>query len=75
MRETFQAHYHGSGVAMMSYIGYQTARKMTGKQNRPCAFDSDSFPEPPLHKGKPWFAPIVASWYRLRDQVDRVMAL
>ena len=66
---------NGSGVAMMSYLGYQTARKIMGKQNRPCAFESDSFPEPPLYNGKPWFVPIVASWYRLRDQVDRAMAL
>jgi glycine/D-amino acid oxidase-like deaminating enzyme len=65
---------NGSGVAMMSYLGYQTARKILGKQNRPCAFDNDAFPAPPLYAGKPWFVPIVASWYRLRDHVDRAIA-
>lgn len=65
---------NGSGVAMMSYLGYQTARKLLGRQNRPCAFDSDAFPSPPLYNGKPWFVPIVASWYRLRDGVDRAIA-
>jgi gamma-glutamylputrescine oxidase len=65
---------NGSGVAMMSYIGYQTARKILGRQNRPCAFDSDTFPTPPLYGGRPWFVPLVAGWYRLQDSVDRVIA-
>ncbi len=63
---------NGSGVAMMSYLGYQSARKILGIQNRPCAFDSDSFPRPPLYRGHPWFLPLVAGWYRLRDSLDRV---
>jgi gamma-glutamylputrescine oxidase len=65
---------NGSGVAMMSYLGYQVARKLLGKQNRSCAFDSEAFPAPPLYYGKPWFIPLVTSWYRLRDGVDRAMA-
>jgi glycine/D-amino acid oxidase-like deaminating enzyme len=66
---------NGSGVAMMSYLGYQTARKLLGKQNRSCAFDSDVFPTPPFYyNGKPWFVPVVAGWYRLRDGVDRAIA-
>jgi gamma-glutamylputrescine oxidase len=65
---------NGSGVAMMSYLGYQVARKLLGKQNRSCAFDSEAFPAPPLYYGKPWFVPLVAGWYRLRDGVDRAMA-
>jgi glycine/D-amino acid oxidase-like deaminating enzyme len=65
---------NGSGVAMMSYLGFQMARKLLGRQNRPCAFDTDAFPSPPLYNGKPWFIPVVATWYRLRDGVDRAMA-
>jgi gamma-glutamylputrescine oxidase len=49
---------------MMSYLGYQSARKILGKQNRACAFDGLSFPRPPLYSGRPWFLPIVAGWYR-----------
>jgi glycine/D-amino acid oxidase-like deaminating enzyme len=64
---------NGSGVAMMSYLGLQLARKILGKQNRACAFDSDAFPPPPFYSGKP-FIPIVAGWYRLRDGVDRALA-
>jgi len=65
---------NGSGVAMMSYLGFQMARKLLGKQNRPCAFDGDAFPAPPFYNGKPWFIPVVAGWYRLRDGVDRALA-
>lgn len=65
---------NGSGVAMMSYLGYQTARKLLGKQNRDCAFDRDRFPAPPFYNGTPWFVPVVAGWYRLRDGVDRAIA-
>jgi hypothetical protein len=59
---------------MMSYLGFQMARKLLGKQNRACAFDGDGFPAPPLYNGKPWFIPVVAGWYRLRDGVDRALA-
>ncbi len=65
---------NGSGVAMMSYLGAQTARKITGRQNRPCAFDVEAFPAVPLYAGRPWFVPAVAAWYRLRDRVDRGLA-
>ena len=65
---------NGSGVAMMSYLGFQVARKLLGKQNRPCAFDTGAYPAPPLYNGKPWFIPVVAGWYRLRDGVDRAIA-
>jgi glycine/D-amino acid oxidase-like deaminating enzyme len=66
---------NGSGVAMMSFLGSQTARKILGRQNRPCAFDTDAFPAPPFYNGKPWFIPVVAGWYRLQDSVDRAMAM
>jgi gamma-glutamylputrescine oxidase len=65
---------NGSGVAMMSYLGYQVARKILGRENWPCAFDSDAFPAPALYNGKPWFVPFVAGWYRLQDSVYRAIA-
>ncbi|MBV9782203.1 MAG: FAD-binding oxidoreductase [Acidisphaera sp.] len=61
---------NGSGVAMMSYLGQQTARKILGTQNRPCAFDSADFPPFPLYRGWPWFVPLVAAWRRLRDKLE-----
>jgi len=65
---------NGSGVAMMTYLGYQTARKIAGKANAVCAFDAPEFPEHPLYNGNPWFLPLVGAYYRLRDEVDRLFA-
>jgi gamma-glutamylputrescine oxidase len=62
---------NGSGVAMMSYLGYRTAQKILGQENRPCAFDRDAFPAIPLYNGTPWFVPIASGWYRLQDRVEQ----
>ena len=65
---------NGSGVAMMTYLGWQTARKIAGVGNRPCAFDAEDFPDHPLYSGNPWFLPAIGAWYRLRDELDRRFA-
>jgi glycine/D-amino acid oxidase-like deaminating enzyme len=65
---------NGSGVAMMTYLGWQTARKIAGVANRPSAFDTEDFPTHPLYSGNPWFLPAIGGWYRLRDSVDRGLA-
>jgi len=65
---------NGSGVAMMTYLGYQTARKIVGAANYNCAFDAPEFPAHPLYNGNPWFLPMVGGYYRLRDEVDRLLA-
>jgi glycine/D-amino acid oxidase-like deaminating enzyme len=65
---------NGSGVAMMTYLGWQTARKIAGIANYACAFDSPEFPDHPLYNGNPWFLPAVGSWYRFRDRLDRMAA-
>jgi len=62
---------NGSGIAMMTYLGTETARKILGQANRPCPFDGDRFPTKPFYTGHPWFLPLVASWYALRDRLDR----
>jgi glycine/D-amino acid oxidase-like deaminating enzyme len=63
---------NGSGVAMMSYLGYQTARKIAGGSNAPVnAFDGREFPTVPFYSGNPWFLPLVGTWYRTRDWWDR----
>ena len=66
---------NGSGVAMMTYLGWQTARKIAGVANQATAFDTEEFPTHPLYNGNPWFLPAIGGWYRLRDQVDRRLAL
>ncbi|HVY16071.1 MAG TPA: FAD-binding oxidoreductase [Rhodopila sp.] len=65
---------NGSGVAMMTYLGWQTARKIAGVTNRVSAFDTDDFPTHPLYNGNPWFLPAIGAWYRFRDDLDRAMA-
>jgi glycine/D-amino acid oxidase-like deaminating enzyme len=65
---------NGSGIAMMTYLGYQTARKIARAINYACAFDSPEFPDHPLYSGNPWFLPLVGSYYRLRDRIDRMLA-
>jgi glycine/D-amino acid oxidase-like deaminating enzyme len=65
---------NGSGVAMMTYLGTQTARKILGGANRVSALDEREFPTVPLYNGNPWFLPLVGGYYRLRDRLDRWMA-
>jgi glycine/D-amino acid oxidase-like deaminating enzyme len=65
---------NGSGVAMMTYLGWQTARKIARIANYACSFDTEDFPDHPLYSGNPWFLPVVGSYYRLRDSLDRLLA-
>jgi glycine/D-amino acid oxidase-like deaminating enzyme len=65
---------NGSGIAMMTYLGYQTARKIARAANYSCAFDSPGFRDHPLYSGNPWFLPLVGGYYRLRDRLDRMLA-
>lgn len=65
---------NGSGVAMMTYLGWQTARKIARAANYACSFDTHDFPDHPLYSGNPWFLPVLGGWYRLRDRVDRLLA-
>ena len=61
----------GSGVAMATYLGCQTALKIAGKAAAPCAFDGLPFPTRPTYTGDPWFLPVVGSYYRLLDWLER----
>jgi glycine/D-amino acid oxidase-like deaminating enzyme len=65
---------NGSGVAMMTYLGWQTARKIARAANYACSFDTADFPGHRLYSGNPWFLPAVGGWYRLRDRIDRRLA-
>lgn len=60
----------GSGVAMQTWIGYQTARMMLGG-NSESAFAEGRFPSFPGYRGNPWVLPLILMWYRLRDQIER----
>ena len=65
---------NGSGIAMMTYLGTQTARKIARVANAPCAFDEGEFPDHPLYTGNPWFLPLIGGYYRMRDRLDRMLA-
>ena len=65
---------NGSGVAMMTYLGTQTARRIAGVANRPTAFEEGEFPDHKLYSGNPWFLPLIGTWYQIRDRVDRMLA-
>ena len=67
---------NGSGVAMMTYLGTQTAKKIAGGSNAPVnALDGRDFPDHPLYNGDPsWILPVIGAWYRTRDWIDRRLA-
>jgi glycine/D-amino acid oxidase-like deaminating enzyme len=67
----YAAGCQGSGVGMATYLGYQSALKIAGKAATPCAFDGLPFPTRPTYTGDPWFLPIVGSYYRFRDWLER----
>jgi len=64
---------NGSGVAMMSYLGYRMALKLMQRQNRPTAFDSQHFTAIPVPVGRSWVTPVISEWYRTRDKLERLV--
>ena len=62
---------NGSGVAMMTYLGTQIGRKISGVANAPCAFDGPELPSSAFYHGNPWFIPMVGRYFRTRDWIDR----
>lgn len=66
---------NGSGVAVMTGLGHETARRIAGGRNRPSAFERESFPGFPLYGGDPtWALPAIGTYYRARDGLDRALA-
>ncbi len=68
----YAAGCNGSGVVMMSWLGYRAAL-LIARANAPSAFDGIDMPTLPGYSGRPWFAPLVGRWYRLRDALDRML--
>jgi glycine/D-amino acid oxidase-like deaminating enzyme len=58
--------YAGHGVAMATYLGEQIARRIAGESFEHPLFD-DHFAGIPLYRGTPWFLPLVAAYYRVKD--------
>jgi glycine/D-amino acid oxidase-like deaminating enzyme len=70
----YAAGCQGSGVAMATWLGHNAALKLAGAGNAGFALDGLRFPTVPLYDGTPWFLPMVGSWYRVRDRLDRMLA-
>lgn len=66
---------NGNGVALMSWLGQQTALNILGRQNRVPAFQDRPFPTAKGYAGRPWFLPFVSAGYHLRDFWDRPTAV
>ncbi len=67
----YAAGCNGSGVAMMSYLGYRIGATIAGSNER-SAFDGLPFPTRPLYTGKPWFLPAVGAYFKSMDKWDRM---
>ncbi len=51
---------NGSGVAVMTYLGRETARRIVGGSNATCGFELEEFPDFPMYNGKPdWALPAI----------------
>ncbi|PWT80629.1 MAG: FAD-dependent oxidoreductase [Blastocatellia bacterium] len=62
--------YSGHGVAMSTYLGGLTARRMSGEAFEHPFFDEDdSYPAIPFYRGTPWFLPLAGAYYKLKDWV------
>ena len=62
---------NGSGVAMATYLGHQSALKILGRQKRPCPFEELPFPAHVAYRRRVWFLPALGLWYRILDGLDR----
>jgi glycine/D-amino acid oxidase-like deaminating enzyme len=67
----YAAGCQGSGVAMATWLGHNAALKMAGAANERFALDGLPFPTRPTYTGNPWFLPVVGTYYRVRDALDR----
>ncbi|MGG5822200.1 NAD(P)/FAD-dependent oxidoreductase [Falsiroseomonas sp. HW251] len=67
----YAAGCQGSGVAMATWLGHNVALKMAGAANQRFALDGLPFPTRPTYTGNPWFLPVVGTYYRIRDALDR----
>jgi glycine/D-amino acid oxidase-like deaminating enzyme len=66
---------NGSGIAMMTYLGHATARRIIGGANAPCGFELPEFPDFPFYNGDPnWALPALGAYYRFRDGLSRGLA-
>ncbi len=62
---------NGSGVVMMTYLGYKVARLIVEGQAPETSAYGTPMVTHPLYAGKPWFMPALGSYYQIRDVIDK----
>jgi glycine/D-amino acid oxidase-like deaminating enzyme len=64
---------NGSGIAMMTYLGNQVARRILQNGRAGSSCEDIDFPgiPVPFYRGKPWFLPALGEYYRFLDRRDR----
>jgi len=62
---------NGSGVVMMTWLGFQVALQILGRGAPSSAFAGISMPAMPLYNGNPWMLPAINAWMSVRDRYDR----
>ena len=67
---------NGSGIAIMTYLGYLVARRILQNNALDSPFVGLDLPRVPVpgYTGDPWFLPIIGGWYRFLDRIDRLRA-
>lgn len=60
--------YNGHGVALATYLGARIGQSLAGGDDlRP--FAARQFRAIPMYLGRPWFLPLVGTYYRLKDAI------
>ncbi|ASW02677.1 NAD(P)/FAD-dependent oxidoreductase [Paraburkholderia aromaticivorans] len=62
----FSMGYSGHGTQMSTHMGQVMADVMDGREDRNPWRESE-WPAIPGHTGKPWFLPLVGTYYRIKD--------
>ena len=63
---------NGSGVANMTYLGTQVARKIANTEDYVCIYDDGNFPESQFYNGRQrWFIPVIGKYLQARDWLDK----
>jgi glycine/D-amino acid oxidase-like deaminating enzyme len=62
---------NGSGVTMMSYLGHKVARLIVDQIDASTSAFGAPLPGHVLYRRRPWFMPLVGSYYQFRDVLER----
>jgi glycine/D-amino acid oxidase-like deaminating enzyme len=58
--------YSGHGIALATSLGQAIGRRIAG-ESVDDPFVDDGLPGIPFNSGKPWFLPLIGSYYKMKD--------